>query len=123
MDHGHILAQQLDGLGEHVLAGVHVFHIQQVHRVQQDLQVGAADLVQHGAGTFGIVHDVLDHRLDGNGHTVLLGAAHHRLEVPDKGGKSRVAAALRQNLYSALGAPVSVPTIPQPSRLAKRIWA
>ena len=36
------------------------------------------------------------------------------------------AASLRhsgQNLYSALGAPVSVPTIPQPSRLAKRIWA
>ena len=83
VDHGHILAQQLNGLGEHLLAGVHVFHIQQVHRVQQDLQVGAADLVQHGAGTFGVVHDVLDHRLDGNGHTVLLGAAHHRFEVLD----------------------------------------
>ena len=40
--------------------------------------------------------------------------------------KVESAASLRhsgQNLYSALGAPVSVPTMPQPSRLAKRMCA
>ena len=84
MDHGDILAQKLDGLGEHFLAAVHIFHVQQVDGVEQDLQVRAADLVQHSAGASGIVHDVLDHRLNGNGHAVLLGTAHHRLEVPDK---------------------------------------
>ena len=46
---------------------------------------------------------MLDHRLDGNGHTVLLGTAHHRLEVPDKGGKGRVAAALRAELVLRVG--------------------
>ena len=74
---------------------VHIFHVQQVDGVEQDLQVRAADLVQHGAGASGIVHDVLDHRLNGNGHAVLLGTAHHRLEVPDKSSKGFVAAALR----------------------------
>jgi len=103
VDHGHILAQQLNGLGEHLLAGVHVFHIQQVHRVQQDLQVGAADLVQHGAGTLGIVHDVLDHRFDGNGHAVLFGTAHHRLEVLDEGGQRSITAAFRAELVLRIG--------------------
>ena len=87
MDHGHILAQQLNGLGEHFLPLVYVFHVQKVHRVEQNLQIGAADLVQHGAGAAGVIHNVSDHRLNGNGHAVLLGAAHHRLEVCDKGGK------------------------------------
>ena len=59
MDHGNVLAQKLDGLGEHFLAAVHIFHVQQVDGVEQDLQVRAADLIQHGAGASGIVHDVL----------------------------------------------------------------
>ena len=37
VDHGHILAQQLNGLGEHFLPLVYVFHVQKVHRVEQDL--------------------------------------------------------------------------------------
>ena len=103
MDHGDILTQKLDGLGEHFLAAVHIFHVQQVDGVEQDLQVRAADLVQHGAGASGIVHDVLDHRLNGNGHAVLLGTAHHWLEVLDKGGKGFVAAALRTEFVLRVG--------------------
>ena len=103
VDHGHVLAQQFDGLGEHFLPAVHVFHVQKVHRIQQNLQIGAADLVQYSAGAADVIHDVLDHRLNGNGHAVLLGAAHHRLEVFDKGGKGSIAAALRAELVLCVG--------------------
>ena len=103
VDHRNILAQQFDGLGKHFLAAIHILHVQQVDRVEQNLQVRAADLVQHGAGASGIVHDVLDHRLNGNGHAVLLGAAHHRLEVLDKGSKGGIAAALRAELVLRVG--------------------
>ena len=103
MDHRNILAQQFDGLGKHFLAAIHILHVQQVDRVEQNLQVRAADLVQHGAGALGVIHDVLDHRLDGNGHAVLFGAAHHRLEVLDKSGKSSITAALRAELVLGVG--------------------
>ena len=46
---------------------------------------------------------MLDHRLNGNSHAVLLGAAHHRLEVFDKGGKGGIAAALRAELVLRVG--------------------
>ena len=72
----------------------------------------------------GIVHDVFDHRLNGNGHAAPSGAAHHRLEVLIKVESAASLAALRQNLYSALGAPVSVPNYAAaPAGLQKRIWA
>ena len=93
--HRHILAQQLDGLCEDLLAAVHILHTEHVDRVKQDLQVVAADLVQHGAGTLGVVDDVARHRLDGEGHAVLLCAAHNGLEGLDKGCQRGIGAALR----------------------------
>ena len=46
---------------------------------------------------------MLDHRFDGNGHAVLFGAAHHRLEVLDEGGKRGIAAALGAELVFGIG--------------------
>ena len=39
VDHGNILAQQLNGLGNDLLPGIHIFHAQQVHRIEEDLQI------------------------------------------------------------------------------------
>lgn len=50
MDHRHILAQKLDGFGENFLPAIYVFHVQKIHRVELNLQIGAVDLVQRTTG-------------------------------------------------------------------------
>ena len=103
MDHCHVLAQQLDCLGKDLFPAVHIVHAQHVDGVQKNLQVVAADLIQHQPGTLCIVNNVPCHRLDRYCHSVLLGAAYHRLQIFDKGDQSLVTAALGAELVLRIG--------------------
>ena len=103
MDHSNVRPQQLDGLGEQLLPPVHIVQIQHVHRVEEHLQIVAADLVQHPAAAYRVIDAVPGHRLDGKGDAVLLRAAHHGLQPLNEQGQCLFIPALRAEFVRLVG--------------------
>ena len=95
MDHGHILAQHVDGFLQHIMIACDIGLIQQIHRVKNDLQIGGLDILQHLFRPVHVIDDMTDHRLDRHDHSHMLRIFHHPVQIPGKGKKRFLRPALR----------------------------
>ena len=98
MHHCDVFAQKLDGLLEKLIPVIHIVQIQHVHRVEEHLEVMAADLIKHPAAGFRIIDAVAGHRLDGKDDAELFSAADDGLVALDEEGQGLVLPALRAEL-------------------------
>ena len=79
-----MLPQLVDSLSDDPLPLRRVPGVQQVHRVQDDAQVGAGYGPEDLDRPVRVIDDVLPHRFDGHRHPPVLRPLHHRGQPPEK---------------------------------------
>ena len=87
MHHGDIVTQRVHRFAEHLFAPVQIFHGQQVHRIEDDAQIGTLYCAQHNQGPFSVIDDVIPHGLNCDDGAKLLRVFHHRLQIPHEGAQ------------------------------------
>ena len=87
MDYRNILSQNVDGFLDHIMITGNVGLVQQIDRIQDDLEIGRLNGVQHFSGPMYVIHDMTDDRFDGNDHSHVLRILHYPVQISGKGGQ------------------------------------